>query len=150
MSRGSCALTGHRRLKKEFKKQVLFHKLEILIQEGCTIFFCGMAMGFDMVACECLLELKKNYIFKIIACVPAPEQADKYPEKEKEKYFCFLKQCDETIIISESLTSGSYFQRNRYMVDHADFVFAYLYEQRGGTAYTVKYAKQQGKEIIFV
>ena len=39
---------------------------------------------------------------------------------------------------------------NRYMVDHSDLVVAYLRYAGGGTYYTVKYAVERGKEILYL
>ena len=41
------------------------------------------------------------------------------------------------------------FERNRYMVDRCDVLFAYMYAKRGGTYYTVSYAEKKRKEIVY-
>lgn len=38
--------------------------------------------------------------------------------------------------------------RNRWMVDHSDFVVAALYRDFGGAAEAIRYAKRQGKVVI--
>jgi len=38
--------------------------------------------------------------------------------------------------------------RNRYMVDHSCTCICYLTETTGGTAYTVKYAREKGLHIF--
>ena len=42
-------------------------------------------------------------------------------------------------------------ERNRYLVDHADYLIA-VYDGggKGGTAYTVRYAREKKKEIIVI
>lgn len=146
----ACALTGHRRMKDDFEEAALFERLKQLIDDGCKTFYCGMAMGFDLKACECLLKMKKTYDIEIVACVPAPEQPDRYPKQEKERYQRLLSLCDRKHVSCEHMTQFCFFERNRYMVDHCDVLVAYLYEKRGGTAYTVNYARQKGKKILFV
>ena len=42
------------------------------------------------------------------------------------------------------------FERNRRMVDNCDVLLAYLENERGGTFYTVNYAKKKGKRIVFL
>ena len=39
-------------------------------------------------------------------------------------------------------------KRNRWLVDRADFLIAYLFRDFGGAYETVKYAKKQGKPVI--
>lgn len=40
------------------------------------------------------------------------------------------------------------FKRNRHLVDNSSICIAYLTEETGGTAYTVKYANQKGVRVI--
>lgn len=58
----------------------------------------------------------------------------------------------DEIIIPEELDNVHYKaairKRNRWMVDRADHVIAYVYREFGGACETVKYARKQGKSII--
>ena len=38
--------------------------------------------------------------------------------------------------------------RNRYLVDHANFLIAVYDGKPGGTQYTVEYARKKGLEIV--
>ena len=58
--------------------------------------------------------------------------------------------CDERVVISKEYTAGCMMKRNRYMVDNADVVLAYLKKSSGGTYNTVKYAVSEGKEVIYI
>ena len=40
--------------------------------------------------------------------------------------------------------------RNRYMVDHADFIIAVWDGRSSGTGKTVQYAQRQGKPVIII
>lgn len=142
------AITGHRTLGGDFDKEVLKNTLIGLIEEGYDTYYCGMALGFDTVTAELLLELKKNYQVKICACVPCADQDKKFSDAQKAKYKEILSQCDEKVVLSESYYSGCMYVRNRYMVDRADLVLAYLNTDAGGTAYTVKYARKKNIKII--
>ena len=42
------------------------------------------------------------------------------------------------------------FARNRYMVDRADRVLAYLTAPQGGTYYTVRYAEKKGVPVQYL
>jgi nucleoside 2-deoxyribosyltransferase len=58
----------------------------------------------------------------------------------------------DEIIIPEELCGVHYKaaiqKRNRWMVDRADCLIAYLFRDFGGAYETVKYAKKQGKPVI--
>ena len=150
----SCAFTGHRELGKDFCKPAFKKALESLIQEGVTVFYNGLALGFDTVVCETLLELKKKYPqIKIIGCIPCENQDKYFNFFQKAKYQRLLKQIDETVMVSSGpYYSGCMQKRNRYMCDRADVLIAYLKKETGGTAYTVHYFqnKYPAKKIYFI
>ena len=145
----TCVLTGHRVLSKNFDENRLFDDLEELIKGGCDKFICGMAMGFDLVALSCLAELRKKYRFVIEGCVPFNGQEDTFPPVQREKYRELITWCDVVRILFPAYEDGCYLARNRFMVDRADLLYAYCVRERGGTAYTVHYAKKKGVEVKF-
>ena len=51
----SCAFTGHRYELKEFDAELLERVIKNLIISGVVIFYCGMAVGFDLAAAECVI-----------------------------------------------------------------------------------------------
>jgi len=148
--RRACALTGHRKLDGTYDQNALYDRLEALISDGCDTFYCGMAQGFDLEALECLVSLRKKYKIFIEACVPFEGQETYFPAEEKRRYRALIGWCDKKTVLQSRYSASCYFNRNRYMVDRADVVLAYLRENRGGTHYTVEYAKKQGKDVILL
>ena len=148
-----CVFTGHRQIKDEFLAEKLEYAIERFLQEGVTTFYCGMALGFDLLAAEKVIHLKTKYpSARLIACIPCSNQRDNYSPVDKKRYLEILKKCDEEICLSDSYFKGCMHARNRYMVDRADCMIAYLKKQEGGTAFTVAlFAKKHpGKEIFFI
>ena len=145
----SCALTGHRNLPAHFNRRILFDELEQLIKNGYTTFFCGMAEGFDLVALSLLVELKENYPLYIEACVPFKGQEKNFSAEYRTMYRELIKSCDRVTVLFDGYKNGCFLVRDRYMVDCSDLVFAYCTKSSGGTAYTVNYAKDTSKEVIF-
>lgn len=149
----SCAFTGHRQLDKDFSPQQLLTEIETLIQNGVTTFYNGMAMGFDLLAAECVLLFKKKHPYlRLIACVPCYGQERYFSEEDKARYIHLLKVADETVVLSEKYFQGCMQVRDQYMVDRADTLLAYCKKETGGAAYTVKYCQKKypEKEIIFL
>ena len=146
----SCAFTGHRVLGEDFSARNLKKEVEKFILSGVDTFYNGMAMGFDMVAAEIVLSLKKKYNYiKLIACIPCLNQEKYFDSAHKEKYANLLKQADEQVLLSENDHPGCMQKRDRYMVDHADYLMTYCRKEDGGTAYTVKYfIKTKNEENI--
>ena len=56
----TCALTGHRKVEKDFEVDVLQAIFIKLIDSGINTFLCGMAVGFDTLAFKVLHNLKKE------------------------------------------------------------------------------------------
>ena len=67
------------------------------------------------------------------------------------RYRELLRQCDRVITLQERYTSGCMLARDRYLVDHADGLIA-VYDggSEGGTAYTVRYARQREKPVYIL
>ena len=83
--------------------------------------------------------------------IPFREQADKWTFEWKLRYRELLKGADKIVQVCDEYQRGCFHIRNRYLVDNCDVLVAiYNGTDKGGTAYTVRYAKQQGKKIIIL
>lgn len=139
----SCCFSGHRFLEKDFSEKLLKKEIVRLIEEeNVKTFYCGMAMGFDLIAGETVAKLKRKYPIKLIACIPFYEQDKFFSLEDKKRYAKLLKSCDEQVLISQNYYKGCLLKRNRYMVDNSNFLICYLRKDTGGTAYTVNYFKK--------
>lgn len=149
----TCAFTGHRDLDDDFSVKKLRKEIKNAAEKGVEIFYSGMAMGFDLIAAEEVLKIKKSYPdVKIVACIPFYQQEKSFPEQDKKRYAKILKKADEIVYVSEHYFNGCMQKRDRYMADRADMLITYCKKQTGGTAYTVNYfqKKYKGREIVFL
>ena len=144
----SCAFTGHRDFLEDLNYSLLDSVIENLIKTGTEVFYCGMAVGFDLSAAETVIKLKEVYDVKLIACIPCPEQSFNFSESNLRRYERIIKNSDEVIYISPHYFEGCMLKRDRFMVDNCDVLVCYLRKNNGGTYYTVNYAKRQGIKII--
>ena len=127
-----------------FRKK-LFVIINQLIDMGYHSYISGMAIGFDTWAAEAVIELGAS----LECAIPFPEQADDWDVCDQQRRAEIIKKSDKETIVSESNKKGSYYKRNRYMVDNADIIICgYSGRKSGGTAYTVNYAIQQDKIVI--
>lgn len=150
MTGKTCALTGHRNLPLDFDENALSDRLEELILNGFDRFLCGMASGFDLSALRCLIRFKEKYAIELHACIPFAGQEAGFSKEDKKLYRNLLTWCKEKTVLYESYRDGCYLARDRYMVDHADAVFAYCTREKGGTAYTVRYAEKKGIPVYYL
>ena len=149
----NCAFTGHRQLGDDFSARKLKKEIKNMMEMGVETFYNGMAMGFDLLAAEQVLDLKKKFpAVKLIACVPCYGQEKYFSEEDKERYANILKKANEVVLLSDHYYNGCMQKRDRYMVDHAEALIAYSKKEEGGAAYTVRYfSKTKGEEnIIYV
>ena len=133
-------------------KSVLSRVIDTAIADGYMDFYCGMARGIDTFAAEILIEkMKENPLINIHAALPCPEQQLGWTEKEKERFNNILRYTKTKTVISPMYTETCMLSRNRFMVDNSERVIAvWTGFFRGGTAYTVRYAKKEGKEIHLI
>lgn len=147
----TCAFTGHRDLDGGIVVDDIKDIVKNIYESGYDTFLCGMARGFDLLAAEAVISLKKQLKnIKLIACVPCPDQDRYFDKNDKLKYAETLDYCDEIIILSDSYYKGCMLVRDRYMVDNCSLLVAYERKHEGGAFYTLNYAIKKNKEIIRV
>ena len=83
----SAAFSGHRHISPD-RVPTLMRNLDgtiaRLYEEGVTIFYCGMAMGFDLMAAESVLNLRALHPeVKLIAVIPFKGQDKFYTDEDK-------------------------------------------------------------------
>lgn len=133
-------------------KKVLRVEIESSILSGYKTFISGMAIGFDMICAEIVLELKKKYTdIKIIGALPCKNQDCKWREKEKNRYRKLISQLDETRCIYDEYNGAECMhERNCYMINKSSKVIALFDGKSGGTKKTLEYAKVQGLKIVVI
>lgn len=150
----SCCFTGHRSLSatSDEVKQRLLCELETLINEkGVIYFYAGGALGFDMLAEQCILQLKNKYPFiKLYLALPCKNQHQRWSVKEKKQYEDILQCADNVHYVCEEYSENCMFFRNDYMVERCKYCISFLRRLSGGTYYTVTKAKSLGRELIML
>lgn len=148
-----CVFTGHRDLQSDFSKKKLKESVKEVIAMGADTFLCGMAMGFDLIAAETVLSLKRKFPHvKLVACIPCIGQEKYFSNTDKRRYVAAVKKADERVVLSDSYYRGCMQARDRYMADRGDILITYCKKMEGGTAYTVRYFQKVNPEgkIIFL
>ena len=106
-------------------------------------------MGFDTLAAQTVLELKKDYPhIKLILVFPCLNQTRGWNEKDIAVYEAIKEKADKVVYTSEHYFNGCMQKRNRHLVDCSSLFICYLKECSGGTLYTVNYAKTSGVTVL--
>lgn len=159
----NCCCTGHRPKGFPFKYgidkqkytvylQMLEEKIELAITEyGITNFISGMALGVDMDFAETVLKLRNKYSITLECAIPCPNQTLKWNDKDKLRYNEILNQADTVTLVSNRYDRDCMLKRNRFMVDKSQMIIAVFNGiEKGGTWYTINYAKKENKYIEII
>ena len=84
---------------------------------------------------------------KLILVLPCLNQTKGWTKENVEIYEDIKRQADKVVYTSQEYTRGCMHKRNRHLVDNSSRCICYLTENKGGTFYTVNYAKAKGLKI---
>ncbi len=151
MKEQRACFTGHRNIAKHLEKQIKIKTKEAifsLIQRGVSFYFNGGARGFDLIAAQCVIELRNEYSqIKLFMALPFKEQAKKWSPKDIALYHSILDLADRVEYLSNEHYGRCMLDRNDYMVKNSKHCVAYMIRNYGGTAYTVKKSKENGSAV---
>ena len=157
-----CAFTGHRPerlpwgrneddLRCAALKTLLRRTVREVYDRGFHTFLCGMARGADFYFCDAVLELRERRSgVTLEAVIPWEEQAARWSERERERWFSLVERCDGETMLQHHYDKGCMLRRNRYLVDHSSMLIAVYDGMLGGTMYTLSYAMKRGLETVIL
>lgn len=152
MRKKTCCFTGHRDLPSKLLpviRRQTSEAIEKLISENHVRYFgVGGAIGYDTLAAEVLFELKKIYPhIKVILVYPFEGFTSRWSAEQKVAFAKRLPLYDKRVCVAKAASKESYLMRDRHLVDGSAYCIAYCTRETGGTAYTLRYAKEQGIHI---
>lgn len=157
----SCCFTGHRPQKlpwgfnesqpqcKNLKKRLAV-EIENAIKSGYHTFWCGMALGFDLMCAETILQLKKTYPhIKLFGALPCKNQEKLWQAAQQKRYRKILLQLDGVRCVFDEYNGAECMhERNEFMINSSSLVIALFNGKAGGTKKTLEYAEKQGCKIV--
>lgn len=152
MKQQTVCFTGHRKIPQDeipSVKKKLIKTISECIDNGYRFFGAGGALGFDTLAAQSVLELKKEYPhIKLILVLPCQNQTRGWDEKEVHEYERIKSAADKVVYTSDCYFNGCMQKRNRHLVEYSSICICYLTEESGGTYYTVHYAESKKLTVI--
>ena len=131
---------GHAQISQSEKiEKWLYDVTQKLIEQGATTFYLGGYGAFDSLAASVLREQKKRYSQIELVLVLAYLNTGRDTSGYDSTVYPPLETVPRRFAISH---------RNRWMVESADVVVAYVLRDWGGAAATLRCAKQKKKQII--
>ena len=147
----TACFTGHRVIPADQKEKIvrrLDETLQTVVDAGIRRFICGGALGFDTLAAQAVLNLKKTQPVFLEMALPCGDQSAHWSKRQQAVYADILAQADKVTTLFERYVTGCMHFRDAYMVDHADVLIAYYRGTPGGTQYTYQYAERRGLKIL--
>ena len=133
----TCTFFGHRDTPKEIEPSLRAVLTELVEQKGVTQFYVGNQGGFDHMVEAVLAHLQNQYPHICSTVVLA------YLPKEKNN--------SENTLYPEGLElvppKFAIDRRNRWMLDHADYVVTYVVRPFGGAAKFKLLAEKSGRYV---
>lgn len=128
-------------------KTLLAGSIELALQDGFRYFLDGLAEGVDLWAAEYLLYRKEHgdIPMHLIAVEPCLHYLENR-RSGKEEMMQYVEHADALITIPMQ-GKYSFLRRNDYMLEHSWRLICMICKQDGGTAYTLKQAVKDQKEI---
>ena len=150
----TCCFTGHRHLPLGEREKIAGKLEDVIValyQQGIRYYGAGGALGFDAIAARTVIRLRENCPgMKLILVLPCLTQTRGWRPEDVAEYERIKAQADKVVYTAQQYTRGCMHRRNRHLVDHSGVCVCYLNRDSGGTAYTVRYAKEKGLEIVNV
>jgi len=153
----TCFFTGHRSIPSDTLTDVTLalQKLVVsLYREGFRYFLCGGAMGFDMLAEQTVIKAARfTDEIHLVLALPCRNQTERWGHSEHSlellrEYQRIKGMASHIVYLSNFYYDGCMRKRNQFMVDNSSLCVTYYNgSNRGGTAQTVRFARQAGLEI---
>lgn len=148
----TCCFTGHREIREKDLPGILERTEQVvrrLIEKGVAFFGVGGAIGYDTEAAKLLFRLRATDYphIKVILVYPFEGFTSRWSDAQRAEYARLLPQYDKTVCVAQRASREAYLARDRNLVDSSAYCIAYCTRNSGGTAYTVRYAHQQGVTV---
>ena len=157
-----CCFTGYRPQKLAYLREetgreyrelydVLTEQIKAAVDRGYDYFISGFAEGVDLMAAEIVIALKRDgYEISLEAAMPAMNQTEGWEDLSRGIYYMLLDQADRRVCVDKTMNKYSCLRRDEYMVDQSDLVIAVFDGKKGGTAYTVNYARKKNRDLWII
>lgn len=149
----TCCFTGHRPGKliasEAEIRTWLRQEIESAAASGFTTFICGMADGVDVwAALEVLAAKENNPEIRLVSAVPFRGMDRSRYCGDTSLFNRITNKSDCVHYLYERYVRGCFWDRDKWMVDRAKRVIAVFNGSKGGTAYTLDYARNMGRKIV--
>ncbi|MBQ2830839.1 MAG: DUF1273 family protein [Oscillospiraceae bacterium] len=149
----TCCFTGHREIPtgkaEEIAEQTASEIRRLIVDHNVSFFGVGGAIGYDTLAAKVLFNIREAEFpnIKVILVYPFDGFTDRWSSNQKSIYQKLLPKYNKVVCVCDKPSKDAFLARNRHLVDGSTYCITYCTRDDGGTAYTVRYARQQGLDV---
>lgn len=115
----------------------------ILTMDTAFCFYSGGMGGFDKLCESAVRQAKAGHKeFEIELVYVSPYMSNSF-NTQRDYYECYYDDIIIPMELAEAHYKGAITKRNRWLVDNADYLIAYIYRDHGGAYATVRYAERK-------
>lgn len=146
----TCTFAGHREVYQPNVREALDEAISTVLQSGDDryTFLVGGMGDFDSLCANAVRAAKRRHPEKEISLA----LVEPYMKQDLNISKDYYEQMYDDVIIPMELAGVHYksaiSKRNRWMVDEAQILIAYVYRDHGGAYTTLRYAQKHGLQII--
>lgn len=130
-------------------KEQLFAAVNAAYEDGYRCFFSGMAEGFDLLAAEAVIRLRRIHpdaeLFAAFPCEASPKGHSPAVCRRIER---IMEEVSFTYFVSKEHVYGCELSRNVYMVENSSMLIAYYNGLSRGTGHCFHCAERHGLRIV--
>ena len=145
MNKKSCFFIGHRETPEEIYPALLAEVERHITELGVTEFIVGQYGAFDHLAARAVIAAKKTYPYvSLLLLLPyhPAERSITIPEGFDDTYYpSEMEKVPRRLAIVRA---------NRYVVDHTDYLIAYVSHPVSNAKNLVEYAERRGVDITLI
>ena len=142
----ACTFFGHRDCPEGIKVNLKKEIERLICDRQVDTFYVGTQGSFDRMAYSTLKELRSKYIhikvYRVLAYMP---QNDAVSKDNAEGEDTILPEGIERVHPRYAIV-----WRNNWMIDHSEYVIAYITHPTGGAYQTVERAKEKDRTVILI
>lgn len=134
-------------------KRVLKHQIFSLVESGVENFITSLSQGVEMVSAEIVLELKEsiNPNIRLVCAVPFEEQAVKWSENQRERYFSIMEMADKSMFLQEKFSQTCFANAFNWTLYYSKYMIAVFDNlQRNSTGIMYCQALKKRKYIVSI
>jgi len=123
-------------------------EIEYAINKGYINFISGMALGFDTMCAEIVLELREKYShISLICALPYKKHYKSWTSPQRKRHKQVLKDADIVRYVSKKYTENCMLERSGYLLNNSSLLIALHNGKSREVEYTINLATKGGLEV---